>query len=200
VLDRPWIGCIWELPPFGHERSASVRHVLDTDRPDLDGYLADVYPDGPARPTDEHATRHGLPVRRTVARAVPHTGLTTGRLHLLDRVRREPLGGPLLGGTANVDDNRFDMPDGMRRGVALRSFDIATSTWAIWWLGDHAPHALDVPVVGRFVDGVGTFTADDTLGGRAIRVRFTWSNISATTAAWEQAFSTDSRRGRSTGR
>jgi hypothetical protein len=47
-------------------------------------------------------------------------------------------------------------------------------------------------VVGRFVDGVGTFTADDTLGGRAIRVRFTWSNISTRTAAWEQAFSTDS--------
>jgi hypothetical protein len=39
---------------------------------------------------------------------------------------------PLLGGTANVDDNTFEMPDGMRRGVALRSFDVATSTWAIW--------------------------------------------------------------------
>ncbi len=52
VLDRPWIGCIWELPPFGHERSAWVRHLLDTDRPDLDGYLADMYPDGPAGPAN----------------------------------------------------------------------------------------------------------------------------------------------------
>jgi hypothetical protein len=48
VLDRPWIGCIWELPPFGHERSAWVRHMLDADHPNLDNYLADTMPDGPA--------------------------------------------------------------------------------------------------------------------------------------------------------
>jgi hypothetical protein len=46
-LNRPWIGCVWELAPFGHERSAWVRHVLQPEVPDLDGYLADVYPDGP---------------------------------------------------------------------------------------------------------------------------------------------------------
>jgi hypothetical protein len=48
ILDRPWIGCIWELPPFGHERSAWVRHVFGADHPDLAAYLADVLPDGPA--------------------------------------------------------------------------------------------------------------------------------------------------------
>jgi hypothetical protein len=48
TLDRPWIGCIWELPPFGHERSAWVRHVFGADQPDLNAYLADVLPDGPA--------------------------------------------------------------------------------------------------------------------------------------------------------
>ena len=56
ILDRPWIGCIWELPPFGHERSAWVRHVFGADIADLDAYLADVLPDGPtgrrARPID----------------------------------------------------------------------------------------------------------------------------------------------------
>lgn len=45
-LARPWIGCVWELPPLAHERSAWVRHVLDPDRPDLDAYLADVLPEG----------------------------------------------------------------------------------------------------------------------------------------------------------
>ncbi len=46
LIDRRWIGCVWELAPLGHERSAWVRHVLARDTPDLDGYLADVMPEG----------------------------------------------------------------------------------------------------------------------------------------------------------
>jgi hypothetical protein len=45
-LARPWVGCVWELAPFGHERSAWVRHVLAPDEPDLAGYLADLLPAG----------------------------------------------------------------------------------------------------------------------------------------------------------
>jgi hypothetical protein len=52
ILERPWIGCIWELPPFGHERSAWVRHVFGADRPDVAAYLADVMPDGLAGPAN----------------------------------------------------------------------------------------------------------------------------------------------------
>jgi hypothetical protein len=46
ILDRRWVGCVWELAPFGHERSAWVQHVLQPKTPDLDGYLADMLPDG----------------------------------------------------------------------------------------------------------------------------------------------------------
>ncbi|MFF5175745.1 hypothetical protein ACFY3U_24390 [Micromonospora sp. NPDC000089] len=46
-LDRPGVGCVWELGVFEHERSAWIRHVLAPDRPDLDGYLADLRPEGP---------------------------------------------------------------------------------------------------------------------------------------------------------
>jgi len=48
LLDRRWIGCVWELAPLGHERSAWIRHVLARETPDLAGYLADVMPDGSA--------------------------------------------------------------------------------------------------------------------------------------------------------
>lgn len=46
-LDRPWIGCMWELPAIGHERSAWVRHMIKPDLPDLQAYLADSLPEGP---------------------------------------------------------------------------------------------------------------------------------------------------------
>jgi hypothetical protein len=46
VLDRRWIGCVWELAPFGHERSSWVRHILDPDLPDLTGYISDTLPEG----------------------------------------------------------------------------------------------------------------------------------------------------------
>ncbi|MEV6792131.1 hypothetical protein AB0M87_09060 [Streptomyces sp. NPDC051320] len=41
VQPRPWIGCVWELPPLTHERDAWVRHMLVPEQPDLDAYLAD---------------------------------------------------------------------------------------------------------------------------------------------------------------
>lgn len=46
ILDRPWMGCVWELAPFGHERSAWVRHVLQPETPKLRDYLADTFPEG----------------------------------------------------------------------------------------------------------------------------------------------------------
>jgi hypothetical protein len=99
---------------------------------------------------------------------------------------------PLMEGRANVDDNVFRMPGGDYRGVSLRAYDPKTGQWAIWWLDGRNPFGeLDPPVKGRFVDGVGTFYADDTLRGKPIRVRFVWSHMTATSAHWEQAFSAD---------
>lgn len=99
---------------------------------------------------------------------------------------------PLMDGRANVDDNVLRMPGGDYRGVGLRSYDAKTGQWAIWWLDGRSPFGpLDPPVKGRFVDGIGTFYAHDTLRGKPILVRFVWSNMTATTAHWEQAFSAD---------
>jgi hypothetical protein len=98
----------------------------------------------------------------------------------------------LLDGYANTDENVFRMPGGDYRGVTLRAYDPKSGQWAIWWLDARNPFGeLDPPVKGRFVDGVGTFYADDTLRGKPIRVRFIWSQMTATSAHWEQAFSPD---------
>ena len=49
----------------------------------------------------------------------------------------------------------------------------------------------EVPVVGSFDQGIGTFFADDVLDGRAIRVRFRWADTDTGSPLWEQAFSVD---------
>lgn len=45
---------------------------------------------------------------------------------------------------------------------------------------------------GAFDQGRGTFTAKDVLNGQPIEIRFTWDEMTDTTARWHQAFSADS--------
>ena len=98
---------------------------------------------------------------------------------------------PVLGGFGNVEDNLLHLPEGPYRAIAIRSFDPKTRQWAIWWLDARAPHQIDVPVVGSFQDGVGTFYANDHLNGVPIRIRFNWFTSNPNNPRWEQAFSAD---------
>lgn len=98
---------------------------------------------------------------------------------------------PVLGGFGNVEDNLLHMPEGAYRAIALRSFDRHGKQWSIWWLDGRIPGQIDVPVVGSFENGIGTFYADDTLNGIPIRIRFNWFTANPDSPRWEQAFSSD---------
>jgi len=99
---------------------------------------------------------------------------------------------PILGGLGNIDDNVLNLPAGVYRAATFRAFDEHAKKWAIWWLDARHPHApLDPPVVGGFDEGVGTFYADEIIGGRPIRVRFRWTETRTASPCWEQAFSPD---------
>ncbi len=128
-----------------------------------------------------------------------------GSWDIANRRLREPLAGctewyefpataeaiSLLGGLANIDE--MSMPTLGFTGVTLRLFDPETEEWSLYWISSRNPR-IEPPVVGRFVDGVGTFYGDDTHEGRPIRVRFIWSKITPTSAHWEQAFSADGEK------
>ncbi|HMI86290.1 MAG TPA: hypothetical protein VK550_19485 [Polyangiaceae bacterium] len=96
-----------------------------------------------------------------------------------------------LGGAGTLDDNVLELPGGTYRAVGIRAYDPKLSRWSIWWLDERHPTTIEPPVMGGFKEGVGTFVGDDTLNGRPIKVRFRWSQITATSAHWEQAFSPD---------
>ena len=99
---------------------------------------------------------------------------------------------PLNDGSSNVEENTFHRPNGDSQGIALRTYDSKTASWAIWWVDSRDPHAaLDPPVKGRFVGGVGTFYSDGLVNGKPTRTRYIWSHITPTSARWEQALSQD---------
>jgi hypothetical protein len=102
----------------------------------------------------------------------------------------------LPGGIGNYDD--FLAPDWRPGlvGMSLRIFSPLTACWSIYWLDNQSggldPHgSLTPPVVGQFHNGIGIFEGNDTLNGKPIRVRYTWSDITADSAKWEQAMSDD---------
>ena len=99
----------------------------------------------------------------------------------------------VLGGLGNVDT--YYAPDapgrGLYYGLALRLFDPSTGLWRIWWASTADAGRLDPPLAGLFTGGEGHFEGDDHVGGHAIKVRFKWSEITPTSARWEQSFSFD---------
>lgn len=101
---------------------------------------------------------------------------------------------PVLDGLGNIDDFVTDWgrPGASEAfiGMTLRLFNPETRQWSLYWAGNH-DGVLEPPVVGRFENGVGTFTGTLQHEGRPVLARFTWDQISANAAHWQQAFSTD---------
>ncbi|WP_327720512.1 hypothetical protein OG381_38100 [Streptomyces sp. NBC_00490] len=95
---------------------------------------------------------------------------------------------PLFDGAANVDE--IDMPHLAAKGATLRLFDRESELWSLNWASSRSG-TLFPPVFGRFDGDRGEFYGDDTHDGKDVRVRFVWSDVSATGARWEQAFSLD---------
>jgi hypothetical protein len=159
--------------------------------------LASLFPlrapasESPDSPTDDFSGLHDF-------------DFLVGPWRVHHRIKRSPGAGPwgefdgicsnrgLTAGRANVEEHRFDKPTGVTYGIALRSYDPKTAQWAIWWVDSRVPHGpLEPPVIGRFVNGVGTFYSEFEDQGKPMRVRFVWSGITPTSARWEQAYSAD---------
>jgi hypothetical protein len=85
---------------------------------------------------------------------------------------------PIVAGLGNVDTfkaPRFPGRPGFE-GFSLRLFEPETGLWRIWWAS----------TVGH-----GQLECEDVIDRVPLRVRFTWKDITATSATWEQAFSFD---------
>lgn len=99
---------------------------------------------------------------------------------------------PIFDGGGNTEEIVF--PTLGSRGFTLRLFDVSRKEWSLYWASSRTG-TLFPPVVGTFTgDGGalrGDFYGDDVHDGKPIRAHFIWSDITATSARWEQEFSAD---------
>jgi hypothetical protein len=100
---------------------------------------------------------------------------------------------PIWGGRANLDEVTLVNPqDGTKIvGLTLRLYDPATHLWSLYWANAKDGKIAGTPQKGRFVDGRGEFFDRDVYEGKEIVIRYVWSDISANSAHFEQAFSSD---------
>jgi hypothetical protein len=94
-------------------------------------------------------------------------------------------------GRANIGELDVKGAAGRIEGLTIRLYNADARQWNITWANGR-DGALDrATMYGGFAGGRGEFFGQDQLNGRAIYVRFVFSEITATSFRFEQAFSPD---------
>lgn len=76
-------------------------------------------------------------------------------------------------------------------GLTVRLYNPESRQWSIYWANAKNGSFSLPPTVGRFTNGRGEFYDQEEFQGRTIQVRFVWSDITPTSAKFEQSFSED---------
>jgi len=97
---------------------------------------------------------------------------------------------PIWGGAANMDEFEGESPKGRIHGITLRLYDQNSGQWRLYW-ANRTRGVLETPTIGEFKNGRGEFFDQEIFDGKAIYVRYVWSNITQDSCQWEQAFSAD---------
>jgi len=93
-------------------------------------------------------------------------------------------------GAANLGEIELDGSGGHIEGLTLRIYNADAKQWNVHF-ANSAGGVLVEAMVGGFRDGRGEFYDQETYDGRAIFVRFVFSDITPDTFKFEQAFSAD---------
>lgn len=93
-------------------------------------------------------------------------------------------------GKAQIEEIEADGPKGHWEGMSLFLYDPVAHQWSQTFIGS-AAGVFTPGLVGSFHDGVGELFQQDTLDGRSILVRATWSNITPTSHQYEEDYSAD---------
>ena len=93
-------------------------------------------------------------------------------------------------GKANLGELEVSGATGRIEGLSLRTYNPQSHQWHIGWVNS-ADGTMGPAMIGGFKNGRGEFFNQESFNGRAIFVRFIFSDITANTFHFEQAFSDD---------
>jgi hypothetical protein len=91
---------------------------------------------------------------------------------------------------ANLVELDVRGPSGRIEALSLRLYDADSGQWTLH-VATRAGGSMSPPLSGGFKDGRGEFYGQETIGGRAVLVRFVISEVSTDLCRFEQAFSDD---------
>ncbi len=93
-------------------------------------------------------------------------------------------------GRAYLEEFEADSPTGHIEGLTLRLYNPQSHQWNLNW-ANSKDGTLGQPTIGEFKNGRGEFFDQEPFNGRAILVRYVWSDITPNSAHFEQSFSDD---------
>jgi len=93
-------------------------------------------------------------------------------------------------GRANLGELRVGSATTQLEGMSLRLYSPQSRQWSIYWANSR-DGGLGRAMVGGFTNGRGAFYGQEDFQGRAIYVRFIFSEFTPTSFRIEQAFSAD---------
>jgi hypothetical protein len=97
---------------------------------------------------------------------------------------------PVWNGRADLEEFEADSSQGHIEGLTLRLYNPEAHQWSIYWANSKNGF-LEQPMVGEFKSGRGEFYDQEPWKGRAVYVRFIWSNTTTNTPHFEQSYSDD---------
>ncbi len=93
-------------------------------------------------------------------------------------------------GRANLEEFETDSSAGHIEGLTLRLYNPDCHQWSIYW-ANGKDGILGQPMIGEFKKGTGEFFDQESWKGRAVFVRFVWSNTATNKPHFEQSYSAD---------
>jgi hypothetical protein len=104
----------------------------------------------------------------------------------------------LWDGRGSLGETEADGSAGHLEAMSLRLYNPEARQWSLRYASaggtTSTPTALTVPTVGEFKNGRGEFFDTELFNGKSVLVRNVWSDISASSIRFEQAFSEDGGR------